>query len=309
MRSFIAVIFTLLMIFVEARRIVTGISIDPTNPAGDPTVTQLLAIKTAWVRLEFIDATPPSQSVSASSMAFYRQKIQNFSDAGFRTLVILDYMTLQTVPWGGTASQWNTYITSFASRCREVAQGLSGALVHGGYEIWNEEDLTQTYVPPASYGLLLKAAYTAVKGTDPSATVVMGGLCSGDPSYISQVMASTNGQLYCDEVGLHPYGQRPYPDWPSSSWGFGYMGSLIASYIRVMPARMPVFITEFGTNDGAVQDFFPWMLFSGISVMPYNISAVVWFCWSDGMVGGFGLVTASGTPKPDYASYINYTTE
>ena len=135
----------------------------------------------------------------------------------------------------------------------------------------------------------------------------MGGLCSGDARYVAQVMAATAGKLYCDEVGLHPYGQRPFPDWPSSTWGFGFMGSLISNYVKVMPKGMPIFITEFGTTDMKSQGTFPWMLFSGVEVMPYNVSAVVWYCWSDGQTAGFGLVSASGVPKADYNSFVNYT--
>jgi hypothetical protein len=28
-----------------------------------------------------------------------------------------------------------------------------------------------------------------------------------------------------------------------------------------------------------------------------------WFCWSDGMVDGFGLVDAAGAPKPEYHAF------
>jgi hypothetical protein len=34
-----------------------------------------------------------------------------------------------------------------------------------------------------------------------------------------------------------------------------------------------------------------------------RVPIVFWFCWSDGMVHPFGLVTANGDPKPAYHQY------
>jgi hypothetical protein len=59
-------------------------------------------------------------------------------------------------------------------------------------------------------------------------TVVLGGLASGDPSYVSAVQAAAGGTLPADAVGIHPYGQRPTPDWPSPTWGFGVLTDLLA---------------------------------------------------------------------------------
>ena len=293
---------------VDAAAVIAGVSIDPRNPAGDATPSDLTAIGAKWVRMEFIDASTDSpSSASADALAFYQRKIGNFTSAGVRVLVILDYMTLQTVPWGGTAEQWAAYSTNFASRCASIASGLASVLMSPTYEIWNEEDLQQTHVPHASYAGLLRAVYTSVRTADSRSKIVMGGLASGNPQYVADVMASSGGGLFADQVGLHPYGQRPWPNWPSSSWGFGYMGDLVAAYTAVMPKHVPIFITEFGSNDPNSQGNFPYMLFSGIAAMPYNISAVVWYCWSDGQTGGFGLVSSSGSPKPDYNSYVNYT--
>jgi hypothetical protein len=34
-----------------------------------------------------------------------------------------------------------------------------------------------------------------------------------------------------------------------------------------------------------------------------RVEVVFWFCWSDGMVSPFGVVDASGKPKPAYHRY------
>ncbi len=307
-RFFLALFFVVQLqhFILGVHAVVPGVSIDPRNPAGAATPSAIAALKAEWVRIEFIE---PS-STSLSALGFYQHTISNFTKAGIRTLVILDYMTLQTVPWGGSTPQWSNYAATFAARCGAIAAALkSVSTPTPAYEIWNEEDLQQTHVPAASYAALLKQAFQAIKQADSRATIVMGGLASGDASYVAKVMEANGGKLFADEVGVHPYGQRPFPDWPSPTWGFGYMGSLFASYVAVMPEQTAIFVTEFGTNDMSSQNMFPYMLFTGIDAMSYNISAVVWYCWSDGQTGNFGLVTATGQPKPDYESYLNYTSK
>ena len=55
------------------------------------------------------------------------------------------------------------------------------------------------------YAILLQAAHDVVKKIMPSVTVVLGGLATGDPTYISQVIqASPHGVLPADAVGIHP---------------------------------------------------------------------------------------------------------
>jgi len=46
-------------------------------------------------------------------------------------------------------------------------------------------------------------------------------------------------------------GQRPMPKWPSSTWGFGYLGDLLDMYESVTSAKF--WITEYGTNDLSTQ--------------------------------------------------------
>ena len=70
-------------------------------------------------------------------------------------------------------------------------------------------------VPASQYGPLLQATYSAIKSVQPGAIVVMGGLASGNPGYVEEARAASGGVLYADKVGLHPYGQRPTPNWPT----------------------------------------------------------------------------------------------
>ena len=303
-RFFIALAVTLYV----AEGLSVGINVDPMNPTGWPSSPTLAATGTQWIRLEF-KATPNFPT----AMAQYKAWTATLHSAGFSVLLIIDYSSQpDNIPWGHTnPSEWTSYIASFGSRCAEIAGNLTNGTVKA-YEIWNEPDLTQTHVPAAAYGLLLKAAHAALKGVDPSAVVVMGGLASGNPGYVTSSAAATGGFLHADQVGLHPYGQRPFPNWPNPTWGFGYIGDLINNYLATAPManqRLPIMITEVGTSDTSVQGPFPWMVFDSVatSYTRLQVSAVIWFCWSDGMVSPFGLVTSSGTEKADYHSFVNFT--
>lgn len=135
--------------------------------------------------------------------------------------------------------------------------------------------------------------------------MIFGGLASGDPSYVTNVIHANSGKIHADGLGVHPYGRRPYDDWPSSSWGFGPLIPFLQDYYAV--AKLPIWITEVGTNDMKVQDQFPNKTFSSINEQfaiqsPY----VFWFCWSDGMVSPFGVVNVNGKKKPSYDSYKQF---
>jgi hypothetical protein len=115
--------------------------------------------------------------------------------------------------------------------CDELS--FSVALSLPGYDV---------YVPPQRYASLLAAATNAIKSSNPAAVVVMGGLASGSPPYVTDVISSANGKLPCDAVAVHPYGRRPSQDWPSPTWGFGVLGDLMSAYEAV--ATAPLWITE-----------------------------------------------------------------
>jgi hypothetical protein len=114
------------------------------------------------------------------------------------------------------------------------------------------------------------------------------------------------GVLYADAVGVHPYGQRPTPDWPTSTWSFGVLGDLISHYASVV--GKPIWITEYGT-DSANEDVwgpFPGRAYEAVNELYEEAPCLFWFCWSDGMVRPYGLVEDDGTVKASYFSYQGF---
>lgn len=85
--------------------------------------------------------------------------------------------------------------------------------------------------------------------------------------------------------------------------------TLLSNYYHVEPK--PIWITEVGTNvGGTTENEFPGRTLAAIADdgTPAECEFVFWFCWSDGMVNGFGLVSAGTQPtmKPSYFSYQKF---
>ena len=293
-----------------ARRIHCGINIDPANEHGRPSVQQIRDLGATWVRFTFKD---DSHGPHPTRFEFYDEVVQELNQAGVKILMILGYETYPGKPThDADEAACEAYIARLAARCSQIAQHY-GSQVQA-YQIWNEPDYQEPedeYDPCVRvevFGHLLRATFEAIREVS-SATVVMGGLAAGQPGYLDEVRASTNGVLHVDAVGVHPYGRRPTEDWPRPDWGFGVLGDLIRQYNAA--AGKPIWITEVGTNDTSVQDEFPRRTFEALNedlaeVAPY----VFWFCWSDGMVPPFGLVAVDGDgneiEKASHASFREF---
>lgn len=127
------------------------------------------------------------------------------------------------------------------------------------WEIWNEPNLSGPWPhpDPVAYARLLKAAYPAVKATDPDAVVITGGLASvpmtdffgrrdyyGAVSFLRTIYAEGAGDSF-DAVGFHPYS---YPHLPAEGQGGWAMmtGPIRDLMVQNGDAEKPVWITEFG---------------------------------------------------------------
>lgn len=131
---------------------------------------------------------------------------------------------------------------------RYVATRYKGQVA--AYEMWNEPDIQRFWNPgpnAAAYTAVLKAGYAGVKGVDPSALVVSGGLSwdyDGASSFLGR-MYSAGAKGSFDVVGLHDYPvgslSTNLATWPSER----------RNAHQLMLANgddKPVWITEFGFN-------------------------------------------------------------
>jgi hypothetical protein len=77
-----------------------------------------------------------------------------------------------------------------------------------------------------------------------------------------------------------------------------------ALFDRYLAFGLPLWVTEIGTVDSSVQAPYLENVYElAGSRYPGRVERIFWFCWSDGMVPPFGVVTEAGAPKPAYWSY------
>ena len=116
--------------------------------------------------------------------------------------------------WDGTVAIGQPDAQAYASFAAAVASRYSSQI--SAFEIWNEENSQGFFSgsnSAAAYTAVLKAAYTAIKAVDPSATVVVGGLAavatiSGleqSPQKFLNAILANGAAGYFDAIAYHPY--------------------------------------------------------------------------------------------------------
>jgi polysaccharide biosynthesis protein PslG len=205
------------------------------------------------------------------------------------------------------------------------------------WEIWNEQNLKtfwSTGPDAAAYARLLKAAYPAVKGADPSALVVFGGTAYNDYWYVSRAYKEIpNLGDYYDVMATHPY-PRPANSAPEKVWYEPGTSSTIATRAfagyrevrRTMLSRgddKPIWFTEFGWSSNTVSGWgvsaaqqadYLTRAYRCVEQDPY-VQVAIWYiyrnhAWAqDANTWGdqLGLTYTDFTPKPAYNAFKAYT--
>lgn len=288
-----------------------SLNIDPKNPAGNPDPSELKQLGVEMVRYTFYDRSGGDQ-VDPGAVQFYTQKARAYQDVGIGSLIILTYDTYPGKP--PFAGNWDDYINRFARRAGQIAQQL--APFNPAYQIWNEPDHDRKNIGTAYdpclreevFGQMLTRSRDAIHAVAPRAKIVVGGLASGNPAWLTAVIKSQGGDLPADIVAFHPYAQRPERDWPRPDWAAGYLGDLLDGYYKA-GRKKPIWITEMGSKpnevggDEEAAEFLRRYYRAVISKFGDKVEELFWFCYSDGMVPPFGLKQANGNPKPAYQAY------
>lgn len=205
------------------------------------------------------------------------------------------------------------------------------------WEIWNEENLStfwSTGPDAAAYARLLKAAYPAVKGADPSALVVFGGMAYNDYFFLRKAYNEVpNLGDYYDVMATHPY-PRPANSAPEKVWYEGDGSGRIATKAfagyrevhRLMQAygdEKPLWFTEFGWSTNtlsgwgvtqAQQADYLRRAYQCVEQDPY-VQVAIWYIYrnhswaQDANTWGdqLGLTLTDFTPKPAYNAFKSYT--
>ncbi len=276
-----------------------GIQIDIQSQDKIPTSTQLQTLNPGWARF------------------VYRPGIALPNLQNAKSLVIFTGESAPPAPIGSTDfNTWKNYVdNTFVPALRTAVRDNPDI---DAIQIWNEEDIcpSQAYcpgMPAAAYAYMLKESAAAIKANNNIIQVVMGGLASGQPSYITDVENSDADAFNnVDAVGIHPYGKSP-DGWCASSClitlPFGDLATSIDDYRAASPA--PIWVTEigYGTDDRIWQAGYLMEAFNVLSNL--YVPVINWYAWIDSMTGGnennWGLYDINGGIKPSGNAFISFT--
>ncbi|MEO9326902.1 glycosyl hydrolase [Gordonia aurantiaca] len=199
-----------------------------------------------------------------------------------------------------------TFFTAPPNNNADLADFLRAFIARYGnkvtnYQIWNEPNLPIFFglnVDAARYTSLLKAAYSAIKGAQPHATVVAAGLARSSgwnsPVNFVNTMYDNGAHGYFDALALHPYvfpgGVTANPDNAISD-----VGSVRTIMVAKGDSAKPIWFTEIGAATGSTPD--------SVSQQEQakQITDVMSFAKSSGFVGPVLIYTIrdSGTDPND----------
>lgn len=195
-------------------------------------------------------------------------------DAALRHKLKIMLVIVRAPQWASKSGQGGlpSDPADLARFMRAMAARYKGKVA--GYEVWNEQNLsseTGSKVDPAEYVALLKAVFPAIKGADPKAAVIFGGLTPtgvNDPAkaiddviYLEQIYRLNGGEVrqYFDVLGAHtgsnnnppealwPDQPGPGPQWKDHpSFYFRRVEGLRAVMERFGDGNKQIWLTEFG---------------------------------------------------------------
>lgn len=147
---------------------------------------------------------------------FYDKLVDTLTNHNVSVTAILQYSTdwATTAPPGVNGVLYPPKSADFANFAKQVVNRYKDRVKN--WEIWNEENAAGNWGPEpnaVTFGELLKAVYPAIKQTDSTAKVILGGMIGGDrgdglskPDYnYLQKLYNAGAWPYFDSIGIHPY--------------------------------------------------------------------------------------------------------
>lgn len=261
-----------------------------------------------WLR---VDA---NWSYVTSSWANLDQVIMNATTYGLTVDLIIN----------GTPSDAKRTTSDYGNFAKSVATRYLKTV--STFEIWNEQNLDGSWggsASPASYTPYLKAAYTAIKSVNPSATVLLGGTAPAaspdvDPRDFLKGVYAYGGKGYFDAVAHHPYVFPAMIADNNSYSAWGQMYRTTPSLRSIMTdngdSSKQIWLTEFGApTGGGAEALTEAQQAEQLAEAITTVRTLSWagplflYTYKDivndgGMESYFGLVNHNNIRKPSYAS-------
>ncbi len=287
------------------------------NWAGEGNIDRQLALaKEAgvyWMRFDF-----PWDQIETSVNVWDFAKFDYIVDqARLDGIHIIATITQYDVPGWRNENQPKDYPASaqdYAMFVGKIAEHFKGRIPL--YELGNEPDNPLFWQPApdaAKFTQFLKKGYAVIKGIDPSARVISGGLTSQDQTAFVTAMYANGAKGSFDYFGYHPYSMPKSPD---NSFAFNQMNTLRQIMAKNDDLK-PIMVTEVGwatsaqtwgvseeTQAGYISRVFTKILFEDYQYVPI---ACVYDLRDDWISSGdvdanYGILRHDYTEKPAFLS-------
>jgi hypothetical protein len=325
------------------------------NNAGQVLFTNAVAKKLAesgagWVHINFrlgaFANWKETTSFGYSALSLYDKVIANARNNNLKVLGLLS-----NEAWQGYFEHWqagsvevgggngsNGYIEDYARHAAGVVAPYFAGRVDA-WEIWNEPNLTGTYMYPSNFAQLLAQSYTAVKQAGATnAKLISGGIASQEAAwgaitsassgadYLTQTYARGRelaGPMDWDSIkaayGAYPLddiGQHIYIDGSKATTSSRIdtaLSLLRNAYVQAEGGSTPkmTHITEMGWATNRVSESIQATnletAYARFRTTSY-VQRAYWFFLRDEPPAGlyFGLLRSNGTAKPAWKSYQTF---
>ena len=302
------------------------------SKAQDKTAVAMQELGGGWARLSlsWSDWVSPSEgNYNNSALSHFDRGVDLARAAGYKILVMVE----QSPDWARTSTNKNAPPddnADLAAYMAFLANRYVGRVE--AYEVWNEPNLLWAWPSgpsPTEYANMLRDVAPAIRGADPNAEIVFGGLNKNDYVFVERAYnAIPNLGDYFDVMALHPYphnGRAPETTWLDSK---GRIDKGAFSGYREVRASMlargdvkPIWLTEFGWSTTSLyggvspetQASFLTRAYRCLEQDPYvevatwyNLRNEYWEFDADKWVTQLGLLTTDFTRKPAFYALKNY---
>jgi hypothetical protein len=216
----------------------------------------------------------------------------------------VDWASTRPEGASGDASRYIPKMDAWLAYVRAVVDRYKEGIHY--WEVWNEPNISFWLSSFEDYVTLLKATAQAIRETDPTAKVLMGGTAGAPVGYIDKLYQA-GCKDYFDIVNIHPY---QYPRMPDDGMAKA-VRAVWECMNRYGDARKPIWVTEVGypnhTGDTGVslRTQADYLARTYISLLGAGVERVFWYDYQNGTdpaynEHNFGIVFADNRPKPCY---------
>lgn len=246
-----------------SREIGMTVRLVDTDPATVTREFDLMAsMHVSWVRADF-DWSAIEVNHGGFNWAYPDGIVKEASARRMNVLPVLAYTPSWARPAATTSHTPPSHASDFAEFARAAAARYAPLGVHT-WEIWNEPNINDFWQPAPDankYGELFRAAAATIRGVDPTATVLTGGLTRGSDTadgsrisqtkYLEQLYANGTAQE-ASAIAVHPYSfpWLPLTDTTPMVGGFNDVPALQQVMKRHGDGGKKIWITEFGAPTG-----------------------------------------------------------